>query len=185
LLKKRLNAKQEKELDRIKKTYSKLKLIDHNEFARLWYPEVFPVANSARFYRDVSNKILQSFSDFHYAFQQLPESYKTKILTDREFYDFFREIFQVAEYVDKKQKVEPDKLLSFVLYYNFFNIGLEGLIKSMPEEFRFTLQNQIIPTIGLMQSITDFAVKANPKRKVPFVHAPEFMNQLPHISSLR
>ena len=63
------------------------------------------------------------------------------------------------------------------MYYNFFNFGIEGLIKSMPEEFRFTLEDQIRPIIALMQSITDFAVKANPKRKVPFVYAPEFMRR--------
>ena len=79
-------------------------------------------------------------------------------------------------YVDKKQKSEePDKRLSFMMYYNFFNIGIEGLIKSMPEEFRYTLQDQIRPALLLMQSITRFALQLDSKKKVPFVNAPDFM----------
>ena len=78
--------------------------------------------------------------------------------------------------VDKKQKSEePDKRLSFMMYYNFFNIGIEGLIKSMPEEFRYTLQDQIRPVLLLMQAITRFTLQSGSKKKVPFVHAPDFM----------
>ena len=175
-MKKGQDAKQEGILNKIKKTYPKLTLIKPIEFARLFHSEDFPFKNKPRLYREVTEKVIQSFNDYHYATRELPTSYKVKIITSRGFNDCLQSIFRDMEYVDKKQKSEePDKQLSFMMYYNFFNIGIDGLIKSMPEEFRYTLQDQIRPVLLLMQSITRFTLQSGSKKKVPFVHAPDFM----------
>ena len=84
-MKNKQTAKQEGIIDQIKKTYPSLNLITHDEFARLWHEDDFPTSNESRLYRDVSKKILRSFTDFHYAFMKLPYSYQIKILTGREF----------------------------------------------------------------------------------------------------
>ncbi len=175
-MKKGQDAKQEGILDEIKETHPNLTLIKPIEFARLFYPKDFPFENKPRLYREVTEKVIQSFNDYHYATRELPTSYKVKIITSRGFNDCLKSIFRDMPYVDKKQKSEePDKRLSFMMYYYFFNIGIEGLIKSMPEEFRYTLQDQIRPVLLLMQSITRFTLQSGSKKKVPFVHAPDFM----------
>jgi len=175
-MKERQTAKQEKILDDIKNTYPNLTLIKPIEFARLFHSEDFPFENKPRLYSEVTKKVIQLFDDYHYATRELPMSYKVKIVTSRAFDDCIKSIIKNMSYVDKKQKSEePDKQLSFLMYYNFFNMGIEGLIKSMPEEFRYTLQEQIRPTLLLMQSITKFSQQSNSKKKVPFVHAPDFM----------
>ena len=175
-MKKRQSSKQEKILGEIKKTYPKLNLIKPIEFARLFHPIEFPFKNKPRLHREVTEKVIQFFDDYHYATRELPTSYKVKIITSRGFNDCLKSIIQDMTYVDKKQKSEePDKQLSFMMYYNFFSIGFEGLIKSMPEEFRHTIQDQIRPALLLMQSITRFTLQSGSKNKVPFVHAPDFM----------
>ena len=175
-MKKGQTAKQEKILNDMKKTHPNLTLIKPIEFGRLFYPKDFPFENKPRLYRDVTEKVIQFFDDYHYATRELPTSYKVKILTSRSFNDCLKSIIRDMTYVDKKQKSDdPDKQLSFMMYYNFFTIGIEGLIKSMPEEFRNTLQDQIRPVLLLMQSITRFTLQSGSKKKVPFVHAPDFM----------
>jgi len=175
-MKKGQTAKQEKILVDIKNTYPNLTLIKPIEFARLFHPKDFPFENKPRFYREVTEKVIQFFNDYHYATRELPTSYKVKIITSRGFNDCLKSIFRDMSYVDKKQKSEePEKQLSFLMYYHFFNIGIEGLIKSMPEQFRYTLQDQIRPVLLLMQSITRFTLESGSKKKVPFVHAPDFM----------
>ena len=175
-MKKGQDAKQEGILDEIKKTHPNLTLIKPIEFARLFYPKDFHFENKPRLYREVTEKVIQFFNDYHYATRELPTSYKVKILTSRSFNDCLKSIIRDMTYVDKKQKSEePDKRLSFLMYHNFFSAGFEGLIKSMPEEFRYTLQEQIRPVLLLMQSITKFTLQSDSKKKVPFVHAPDFM----------
>ena len=175
-MKERQTARQKGILEDIEKTYPNLTLIKPIEFARLFHPKDFPFENKPRLYREVTEKVIQSFNDYHYATRELPTSYKVKIITSRSFNDCLKSIFRDMAYVDKKQKSEePDKRLSFIMYYNFFNFGIEGLIKSMPEEFRYTLQDQIRPVLLLMQSITRFTLQSGSKKKVPFVHAPDFM----------
>ena len=177
-MKERQTAKQKGILEDIEKTYPNLTLIKPIEFARLFHPKDFPFENKPRLYREVTEKVIQSFNDYHYATRELPTSYKVKIITSRGFNDCLQSIFRDMAYVDKKQESEePDKQLSFMMYYNFFNIGIDGLIKSMPEEFRYTLQDQIRPVLLLMQAITRFTLQSGSKKKVPFVHAPDFMIQ--------
>ena len=175
-MKKGQTAKQEKILEDFKKTHPNLTLIKPIEYGRLFYPEDFPFENKPRLYREVTEKVIQFFDDYHYATRELPASYRVKIITSRGFNDCLQSIIRDMSYVDKKQKSEePDKQLSFMMYYNFFNIGIEGLIKSMPEEFRYTLQDQIRPALLLMQAITRFTLQSGSKKKVAFVHAPDFM----------
>jgi len=52
-------------------------------------------------------------------------------------------------------------------------MGIEGLIKSMPEEFGNTLKDQIRPVLLLMQAITKFSQQSDSKKKVPLVKAPD------------
>lgn len=175
-MKNRQTAKQEGRLDEIKKTYPNLTLIDHNEFANLWYPKEFDISNPHRFYRQISAKIEQSFIDFHYAFSQLPDSYKAKILSSRSFDEFMKPIQYASSIADKKQSDDdPNKVFSFTMYYNFFNIGLEGLMKLMPEEFKWHIREQLQESLRLMQSIARFTENSGSKKKIPFVHAPDFL----------
>jgi len=172
----RHTAKQEGRIENIKQTYPNLKLIDHNEFANLWYSKEFEISNPNRFYRNIQSKIEQSLIDFHYAFSPLPDSYKAKILSSRSFDEFMAPIKYASSIADQKQLLDdPNKVFSFMMYYNFFNIGLEGLMKLMPEEFKWHIREQLRDALLLMQSIAKFTENSGSNKKVPFVHAPDFL----------
>jgi len=175
-MKNRLTAKQEGRLEKIKTTYPNLTLIDHNEFANLWYPKEFEISNPHRFYRQISSKIEQYIENFHYAFSPLPDSYKARILSSRSFDEFMKPIQYTSSIADKKQSQDdPNKVFSFTMYYNFFNLGLDGLMKQMPEEFKWHIREQLRDVLLLMQSIAKFTESSGSKRKVPFIHAPDFL----------
>ena len=174
-MKKRHTARQEKELDKIINTNPDIKLIDHNEFAKLHYPDIFPITNESRFYREISNKILQSFSDFHYAFLRLPSSYKIKIMTSRDFEDFIN-LITSQDYVLKKSG-DNEKAFTFLVYQNFFNIGIKGLIETMPREFQTYLNNEMRPILSLMHSIAEYSLKVNPKSNIPSIATPQIFGK--------
>ena len=162
-------------LEEIKKTYPNLRIIDHNEFARFHHPEIFPITNESRFYKEVSNKILQFFSDYHYAFLKLPSSYKIKILISSEFSRFIQTISSQDYLLEKSQ--ENEKNFDFILYQNFFSIGINGLIKTMPHEFQAFLHDQMKPILSLMQSIAVYSLKINPKSKVELIAMPHVIGK--------
>jgi len=182
----RQTAKQVGIIDQIKETYPNLTLIDHNQYANLWYPKDFEISNPNRFYRNIQSKIEQSLIDFHYAFSPLPDSYKVKILSGRNFQDFMQTIKQHTSITDKKQNQDdPQKIFSFMMYYNFFNIGVEGLMELMPDEFKWHIREQLRDALLLMQSIATFTKNSGSNRKVPFVHAPDFLLNKGSIDDLR
>ncbi len=173
----------EKELDNIKNTYPKMKLIKPEEFGRLWKPDTFPYPNKNRLYREVSDKIIQSLLDFHYAFFKLPDSYKSEILLSPEFSTVMTNVFsagqieklRIEEEYPKLPNEEPDNTFSTDLYQKFFNIGLEGLIKTMPQDFRPYLIEQIKPLMMLMLSISRFSKTAKSKERVPQLEFPAWL----------
>lgn len=162
-------------MEEIKKTYPKLKLIDHDEFARLHYPDIFPTSNKPRLYREVSDKILQFFYDFHYAFLKLPNSYKFKILTNRNFHEFINTMIS-HDYVLNKSK-EEERNFTFLVYNNFFHFGITGLVETMPAEFRQYLNGELRPILSLMGSIASYSIALNPKSTIPRISTPEILGK--------
>ncbi|MEX2193158.1 MAG: hypothetical protein WD717_07250 [Nitrosarchaeum sp.] len=184
-MKKRHNAKQEGIIVQLKNTYPNLTLIDHNEYANLWYRKDFEISNENRFFRNIQSKIEQSLIDFHYAFANLPDSYKLKILSGRGFHDFMATLKSSTYITDKKQKqADPNKSLFFMTYDILFNIGIDGLIKTMPSGFQHYLDEQMKPILLLMQSIASFSNQKNTK-KVPLVKTPKSMLKKGNTSNLK
>jgi hypothetical protein len=144
----------DKELDSIKKTYPKMKLIEHIEYGRLSNPEKFPYKHQNRLYREVTNKILQSLLDFHYAFKNLPSSYKEEILLSSEFSSFMYNIFSVGQLEKPKKEESKDNLITTELYQKFFNIGLDGLIRTLPQDYSSYLKIEMKPLLLLMLAIS-------------------------------
>jgi hypothetical protein len=160
-----------------------MKLIERIEYYRLSDPKNFPYEHQNRLCRTVTDKILQSLLDFHYAFRFLPESYKKEIIQSPEFSSFMSNIFSVGqveiEKLDKETEYPPSQnektvdekvvnekttnnTITTNLYQKFFNIGLDGLIKTLPQDFIPHLQNEIKPLLMLM-----IAISKNTKSKYP------------------
>jgi len=179
-LRKRQNAKQEKELVNLKETFSEYKLTNHLDLARLRISQTFPYENKPRIYREVSKSILQSFEDMQLVFHHLPLSYRIKIIADSRFNRLLTDqIFPALK--QKEQKIdkysESTKYESYSIYQSLFSIGIEGLIKSMPTGFQNYLLDQITPLMQLMDSITFFYRNTTGKKDIPYPYGiPETAN---------
>ena len=173
-MRKGLTAKQEKDLNELKKTYSNYKLLELIDFARLRSPEVFPYEHKSRLYKQVTNVILQYMNDFVLTFDKLPKSYREKILLDTQFTSFIDQFTIWGKDMKKKQS-DSEEQYTFLLYSKFFNIGVQGLINSMPIQFQPYLKNEIKPFLMLMQSIANFSLMMNPKLKYPSLSPPSFL----------
>lgn len=166
-------AKQEKEIEGLTQTFKGYRLTEFWDFVRLRDPITFPYAHKSRLNNNATTDILQSLKDFIQIFSHLEDSYKYKILSSNELTGFLNEIFRNAKVVEKKQEMEkPEKLFSVSLYNKFLILAIDGLISSMPEEFRIYLRKEIKPFLELMISIGKFGQRIDPKIKTPTVYLP-------------
>lgn len=161
-------------LEQLEKDIPNLRLISHIEFGRLSDSTKFPYGNKPRLYREITEKILQVCDDFPNIFERMPISYKYDILLSPQLNSMTQLISSYKGMTDMKDQSEkPEKMRSFILSYNYFTTGIEGLIASMPQEFRQYLEEQIKPILQLMQSIAKFSQSTTRKQKVPFVKVPK------------
>ena len=171
-----ISEAQNQKLAYARKYYPWLKIISHEEFCQLNYPEIFPVSNKPRLYKNVQNNTETFLSSFHYAFQNLPFSYQDKIVLSTNFKYVLDTLLKRLEFVDKTKKkdsVEKENH-SYQIYQKFFNIGLEGLIRTMPQEFEPYLKSQIKPLLLLMLSIAKFSKSIDPDL-IPNLSFPNFV----------
>ena len=171
-LRNRQTAKQEKELTKLKKDHSRFKLSKHEKLGRFLYPEIFPYANQERLKRDFKEGVIEELNDVEIVFPSLSSKHQQEILTSDQFMRTMRIILDSADKI--KPKNESDNFSSSVMYQNFFNVGFEGLIKTMPKEFQEHLISQVKPIIQLMYAITKNYNKLS-KNKIP---EPQFPNIL-------
>jgi len=175
ILRKRQTSKQEKRLKSLKKDYSTFRLSKHEDLGRFLYPEIFPYANKDRLNRDFKNGVIQELHDIEIIVPRLSEKHQKEILMSDQF---MRTINVILE--KQKQKKSPkkedelDNFSSSVMYQNFFNVGFEGLIKTMPKEFQEHLISQVKPIIQLMYAITKNYNKLS-KNKIPEPQFPKLL----------
>ncbi len=155
-------------------------------------PKKYPYKNMPRLYDDVTDDVVEVFHELNSYFYYLPVKNRMKIFQSESFNRFVTsELLSTLQSYDiqnaelkksksksrktkTKQKKEYDvnQALSYQSYQNMFNIGLEGLIKSMPQEFQNYISSQLKPMFKLMQSISRFT-----GTQVPYVHYPDMFQE--------
>jgi hypothetical protein len=148
------SEKQKRKLLEIKQQHPHLSIINYDQFGKLFEPEIFPYKNKNRLYQDVSTNIENFLDSFHFAFRELPDSYKNKIIIGGNFNDFLNKIFTQLEFKKDSKTTDADfQNYSFQIYLKLFNVGIKGMIGTMPKEFRPYLNKQLSPILSLMQLI--------------------------------
>lgn len=171
---------QKKKLAEIKEHYPWLSIITHEQFCQLYESELFPISNKPRLYKNVQTNIENTLNSFHYAFRNLPFSYQDKIVLSGNFNLVLTTLLQRLEFALKTKKVKKprdnktDLDYSYEMYQKFFNMGLQGLINTMPEEFQPYLKSQIKPMLLLMSSIAKFSKSYDPDL-IPNLNFPTFV----------
>ena len=165
-------AKQEKELDTLEKDFPKYKVSSYLDLARFLQPKNFPYANQFRLKRDIKNGIIEELNDVEIIFPNLLDKHQQEILTSDQFMRTMNILLDSADKI--KPKNDVDNFSSSVMYQNFFNVGFEGLIRTMPKEFQEHLISQVKPIIQLMYAITKNYNKLS-KNKIPEPQFPKLL----------
>jgi len=171
---------QESELVWLKNTHPEFRTTKRINLLRLRQPKKFPYENKVRLHNDVTKDLIEVFNELNSYFYYLPVKNRMKVLQSTGFNRFVTGEWLVTLHANdvqiakqkKSGKYDASQDLSYQNYLNLFNIGLEGLIKTMPEEFQSFISNQLKPMFKLMQSIAKFTVK-----DVPYIHYPDMFQE--------
>jgi hypothetical protein len=166
-----ISEEQNKLLKGEEKALPWLKIISYEQHCQLIRPELFPVSNKPRLYKNVQNNIIDFLKSFPYAFSRLPSSYQDKIILGQDFNLALNQVLGRFEFLSKTKsktikesdgKEKSVREFTYQLYQKFFNLGLDGLIKTMPPEFQPYLKSQIKPLLLLMLSIARYSKTTDP-----------------------
>jgi len=188
---KRQSQAQETAIEWLKATHPEFRTTTRLNILRLREPKNFPYEHQSRLHKYVTENLIEVFHELNSYFYYLPVKNRMKIFQSVDFNRFVTsEWLQTLHAYDvqnaelkktkaksrkdktkKKKEYDVNQALSYQNYQNMFNIGLEGLIKSMPQEFQSYISEQLKPMFKLMQSISRFTGS-----QVPYVHYPDMFN---------
>ena len=198
-MRKKQTAREEKELDEFKKSFPRYKLSSMINLARFVNADKFKIegkstsviAQKDRLDRIMKNGIIEHLNDIELVMSRLSKKHKREILTHDQFNRTLEQFFSIARQIQtkpiiktKKGKKEivgyelqiatEDKLSSVVMFQNFFNIGLMGLIDSMPPEFKDYLISQSKQIVQLMYAMTK-QYNSLSRNKIPMPKFPDIL----------
>ena len=154
-------------LEAMKNNYPHYKLGSYENLVRLKNPD--KISNKSQFYKDRSQELLNAINDINDTFYDFPDKQKLKIISSKHYQKLFYEIFLFLDQKTKSTKNEgKQNLEEFTLMMNlsekFLKIGIEGIKKTMPEEFNEILETKIKDIMLQVQSITQLTKKLSPTK---------------------
>ena len=108
-VRKRLTAKQEKELREFRKSFPRYKLSKLLDLARFMRPEIFPYSKQNRLNRDMKNGILEHLNDIEIIMSRLTKKQKRDILTHDQFNRTLGQFFEIARQIQTKPIIKTTK----------------------------------------------------------------------------
>jgi hypothetical protein len=154
-------------LDNIEDTYPNYKLGSYQNLVKIKNPD--KIRNSSRFWNERSEELLNAINDINDTFYHFPVKQKFKIISSKHYQRLFDEIFVFLDNKikstknDKKQNLEQFTMM-MKLSEKFLKIGLEGIEKTMPDEFNEILETKIKDIMLEVQSITKLTERLSPKK---------------------
>ncbi|RMW40676.1 MAG: hypothetical protein EA442_01655 [Candidatus Nitrosopelagicus sp.] len=176
----------------LKDTHPEFRTTQKIRALRLREPKKFPYKNKSRLHDEITQDVISAFHELNSYFYYLPIERRMEILQSDDFnrfvtsewlqtlqaFDIQNEELKKTKAKSRKKKEEKKKeydeksTLAYQHYQNLFNIGLEGLIKTMPQDFQYYISEQLKPMFSLMQTIAKFT-----GGQVPYVHYPDLFNE--------
>lgn len=151
-------------LEYVEKTYPNYVLCSSENLGRLIGKK--NISNKPRFYNERSEEILKFFHDMNTTIHYMPDVYLEKIFASKDFSTFFHS--QVFPYLERKiNKEKPDEktiALMIKLCSSFLALGLNGILKIMPNEFTHILEPKTNELFSLMDSIQQYTERIAPNQ---------------------
>jgi hypothetical protein len=157
------NSKYDSVLDEVEKTYPNYSLCSYENLGRI--TGKLEITNPSRFWNERCREMLQAINDINVIFHRYPDSYKSKMLVSPQFQGFFHS--QLFPYLspkiqDQKNASSEDTAMMIKICSNFLQIGLSGILKSMPSDFTHILEPKIQEIFSLMEAINQYTNRIAP-----------------------
>lgn len=169
-MKKILTYAQETEIKRIQNTYLNLILMKSKEMAILDKPEKFEPVNKPRLNKKLANSAIEVLGELSFLLDHLPLSYRYRILDSKNCNEFFKTIMDINS-VNLSNLDEGARNLVIQLANQLFIYSITVLKTTMPEEFKRSLTDTVMPFIDLLTAISNYGNR-NSLKDIPKLHIP-------------
>ena len=147
----------------LEKTYPDYSLCSYENLGRV--TRKFKITNSSRFWNERCEEVLKPIHDINQTFHYFPESYQEKMILSREIQVLFEtNIFSnlKKKIKDKKNPKPKDTAMMIKLCSRFMDIGLTGMLQTMPSDFIHILTPKVQELFTLMSAINQYAERIAP-----------------------
>ena len=160
------NSINESVLDEIKKTHGTYKIGSFSNLVKIKNPN--KIRNKSRFWNDRSDELLSAINDINETFYHFPNKQKLKIISSSHYQRLFNEIFlfldnRISSTTKHTRESLDEFTLMMTLSERFLKLGLEGVEKTMPDEFDEIMETKIKDIMLHVQSITKLTERLSPK----------------------
>ena len=155
----------------LKKTYPNYSLCSYENLGRV--TRKFKITNSSRFWNERCEEVLKPIHDINQTFHYFPEIYQEKLIFSKELKVLFEtNIFpHLGKKIKDMKDPEPkDTAIMIKLCSRFMNIGLTGMLQTMPSDFTHILATKVQELFTLMNAINQYAERIAPS----FARSTEF-----------
>ena len=161
------NSTTEAVSDKIENTYPTYRIGSYSNLVKIKNPD--KIRNSSRFWNDRSEEMLNAINDINDTFYHFPDKQKLKILSSKHYQRLFDEVFLFLDNrissTTKHTRESRDEVAMIVkLSEKFLKIGLEGIEKTMPDEFDEILETKIKDIMLHVKSISKLTERLSPKK---------------------
>jgi hypothetical protein len=157
---------EDSELAKIEDTHPYYTLSTKSNLVKIQNPD--KIRNKSRFWNDRSEEILHAINDINETFYHFPDKQKLKILSSKHYQRLFDEVFLFLDNrISSTTKHTRESLDEFTLIMKlserFLKLGLEGIEKTMPDEFDEILETKIKDIMLHVKSISTLTDRLSPK----------------------
>jgi hypothetical protein len=161
------NSSSQSVLDKVKETYPDYKLSSYSNLVKIKNPD--KIRNKSRFWNEQSRIVLSAISDINDTFYHFPVKKRLEIVSSKYMETFLEEIFRTLDHkissTTKHTRESLDELtLMIKLSEKFLKLGLEGVEKTMPDEFDEILETKIKDIMLQVKSIRKLTERLTPKK---------------------
>jgi len=166
-MKKRPTSIDDSVLEGLKEKYPNYKLCSYDNLVRIKNPD--KITHSSRFWKDRSRELLNAINDINDTFYDYPDKQKFKILSSTHYQTMFKEIFlfldnRISSTTKHTRESRDEVAMIMKLSEKFLKIGLEGIEKTMPDEFDEILETKIKDIMLHVKSISKLTERLSPKK---------------------
>lgn len=172
-MKKILSYAQINEINQIQNTFPNLILMNPKEMAILDKPKKFEQVNKPRLNKKLADSTIEVLGEISFLLDHLPLSYRYRILDSKNCNEFFKTIMDINS-VNLSNLNEDARNLVIQLVNQLLIYSITVLKTTMPQEFKRSLTDAVMPFIDLLTAISNYGNR-NSLKDIPQLYIPNLL----------